>query len=113
MAMGLPVICTDHVNQRSIVKEGGIFIDMKKPGALTDALRNLDRGALAAMGKRSREIAAEHYDLTVLKQQYIERYQSIASAQVSLPKYSLKTKLASNLRNLIRQSARMIYGRAE
>ncbi len=112
MAMGLPVICTNHVNQRSIIKEG-IFIDMSKPGALTHALQKTNRDTLAAIGKRGREIAAEHYDLVVLKQRYIERYRSVASAQVSLPKYSLKTKLASNLRNLIRQSARMIYGRAE
>lgn len=112
MAMDLPVICTNHVNQRSIIKEG-IFIDMSKPGALTNALQKTNRDTLARIGKRGREIAAQHYDLVVLKQRYIERYQSIASAQVSLPKYSLKTKLASNLRNLIRQSVRMIYGRAE
>ena len=99
MAMGLPVICTNHVNQRSIVKEG-IFIDMSKPGALTNALQKTNRDTLAAIGKRSREIAAEHYDLVVLKQRYIERYRSIASAQVSLPKYSLKTKLALTIRSI-------------
>ncbi len=48
MAMGLPVICTNHVNQRSIIKEG-IFIDMSKPGALTNALQKTNRDTLAAI----------------------------------------------------------------
>lgn len=112
MAMGLPVICTNHRNQRSIVKEG-IFIDMRRTGALTDALRNINRGTLAALGQQSRKIAAQYYDLAVLKQQYIEQYRSIALVQVSLPKYSFKTKLVSNLKNAFRQSARIIYGQAE
>lgn len=112
MAMGLPVICTNHINQRSIVKEG-IFIDMKKQGALTQVLRDTDRATLAALGKRGPEIVREYYDLEVLKRQYIERYQMIASSKVTLPKYTFKKKLVSNLKNFIRQTTRLIYGRAE
>jgi glycosyltransferase involved in cell wall biosynthesis len=112
MAMGLPVICTNHVNQRSIVKEG-IFIDMSKPGALTHALQKTNRDTLAAIGKRGREVAVETYDLDVLKQQYIERYQLIASASITLPKYSLKKKIISNAKNAIKKAARIIYGHAD
>ena len=65
MAMGLPVICTNHVNQRSIVKEG-VFIDMQKPGELQKVLRDPDSAKLLALGKRGRELVAEHYDLAVL-----------------------------------------------
>lgn len=112
MAMGLPVICTNHVNQRAIVKEG-IFIDMNKPGALTNALRETDRAALAALGKRGRAIALQHYDLMMLKRQYLERYQAIISAAVSLPTFSFKKKLASNAKNAVRRAARLVFGRAE
>ncbi|OOG51169.1 glycosyltransferase family 4 protein [Polaromonas sp. C04] len=112
MAMGLPVICTNHVNQRAIVKEG-IFIDMTKPGALTQALRNTDRETLILLGKRSREIALAHYDLTVLKRQYLERYRIISNATVSLPTFSLKKKIVSNIKNAIRNAATLIFGRAE
>lgn len=102
MAMGLPVICTNHVNQRSIVKEG-IFIDMKQPGALTHVLHNLDRNTLRELGKKGREVALEYYDLAVLKRCYLEQYQTIESAQITLPTYSLKKKLASNIQNSFRQ----------
>ena len=112
MAMGLPVICTNHVNQREIVKEG-IFIDIMKPGALTHALQSTSRRDLAALGRRGREIACQHYDLDVLKRQYLERYQAIAKAPNSLPTYSFRSKLASNARNAVRQATRLIYGRAE
>lgn len=109
MAMGLPVICSNHVNQRNIVKEG-IFVDMKKPGALMAALRNADRSGLKQLGKRGREIVAEHYDLGVLRQRYVERYTLIAAAPVSLPRYSFKQKLASNLRNMTRKMVGFLGG---
>jgi glycosyltransferase involved in cell wall biosynthesis len=112
MAMGLPVICMNHVNQRSIIKEG-IFIDMRKPGALAQALRDTDRAALAALGKRGLETVRQHYDLEILKQQYIERYQIVALAKSNLPKYNLNKKLASNINNAMKQAMRLIYGRAE
>lgn len=101
MAMELPVICTNHVNQRSIVKEG-IFIDMSKRGALHDALRNTPPEALARLGKQGRKIVEEGYDLNILRKRYVERYTAIASATVSLPKYSLQTKVAAHVRNLFR-----------
>jgi len=112
MAMGLPVICTNHPNQRSIVKEG-IFIDMKKPGTLAEALRKTDRATLAAIGERGRQIAIERYDLSVLKKQYLERYQLIASTESTLQKYTLKRKLVANTQNLFRKMARLIHGQAE
>jgi 1,2-diacylglycerol 3-alpha-glucosyltransferase len=112
MAMGLPVICTSHINQRDIVKEG-IFIDIMKPGALTQALQDTSRSAFAELGKRGREIATKHYDLDVLKRLYIERYQTIAASPCSLPAYSIKNKLTTNLKNLLRQAAGLAHGRAE
>lgn len=112
MAMGLPVICTNHLNQRAIVKKG-IFIDMTEHGALTNALRDTERGDLVALGKRGREIVQEHYDLAVLKRKYLEQYQIIALTTASLPTYSLKSKVASNSINAIRRAAQLVFGRAE
>lgn len=112
MAMGLPVICTRHVNQRLIVKEG-VFVDMSRRGALTEALRSADRAELAALGRRGRAIAEREYDLRVLRRKYLEAYQRIAAAPSSLPRYSLRRKLGANLRNVVRQTLRLVHGRAE
>ena len=107
MASGLPVISTNHVNQTSIVKEG-VFIDMKTPGELTIAVNNLDPEKLAYLGKRGPEIVAENYDLTLLRQRYIERYSQISTFEPELPKYTLKTRAMSNLRNALKKSMEMI-----
>jgi 1,2-diacylglycerol 3-alpha-glucosyltransferase len=106
MAMELPVICTNHPNQRSIVREG-IFLDMQRLGALTDTLRNADRSQFLALGKRGREIVSQHYDLTLLKRRYIDQYKLIASAKVGLPSYSLKMRFTSNAKNAVRRLVRI------
>lgn len=100
MAMGLPVVCTNHANQCSIVKDG-IFIDMQQRGALTNALRVTERAALAKLGNRGRDIVKADYDLAVLRERYIAKYQSIAAAPVKMPKYSLSGKVMANLKNVL------------
>lgn len=112
MAMGLPVICTNHVNQRDIVKEG-VFIDILRPGALTSALEAKSFKEFSVLGRRSREIAIRHYDLNVLKNKYLDRYKSISASLDTLPKYSKKIMLLSNVKNAVRQIAGVVYGRAE
>lgn len=102
MAMGLPVICTNHVNQRSIVRDG-IFIDMSKSGALTAALRETDPALLASLRAKGPENAAVYYDLPLLRQRYIDEYRRIAESPTMLPSYSPRTKLAANLRNGLRR----------
>ena len=102
MAMGLPVICTNHVNQRSIVRDG-IFIDMSKSGALTAALRETDPVLLASLRAKGPENAAVYYDLPLLRQRYIDEYRRIAESPTILPSYSPRTKLAANLRNGLRR----------
>ena len=102
MAMGLPVICTNHVNQRSIVRDG-IFIDMSKSGALTAALRETDPALLASLRAKGPENAAVYYDLPLLRQRYIDEYRRIAESPTILPSYSPRTKLAANLRNGLRR----------
>lgn len=110
MAMGLPVFCTTHANQRLIVGDG-VFVDMQVPGALTAALRNTTPERRAELGRLGRARAEQHYDLRVLKQQYLDRYAAIAAAPSTLPTYSLQRKLAANLRNALRQSRQLLQGR--
>ena len=102
MAMGLPVICTNHPNQKSIVKEG-VFIDMKQTGALALVLSSNNRGTLKDFSEKGLRIVAEHYDLLVLKRQYIEHYERIAAYRPQLPTYSFGRKLIANLRNTLKQ----------
>ncbi len=107
MAMGLPVICTNHVNQQSIIKEG-IFIEIKKTGILAHTLRNIDHAVLVELSKRGPEIVCKHYDLEILKHKYIEHYQAIISAKSTLPQYSFGRKLTHNLKNTIRKTISLI-----
>jgi glycosyltransferase involved in cell wall biosynthesis len=107
--MGLPVICTEHENQRSVVQQGGLFIDMRRNGRLTELLRSPDRPHLAHLGREGRRIVEQHYDLQVLKRRYLEEYVAIAASPSTLPVYSLRRKLASNLRNAVRASARLFH----
>ena len=102
MAMGLPVFCTDHPNQRSIVREG-VFLDLKKPAALRDALAQRDPALMRQLKARGPEIVRDAYSLGRLKSAYIDQYNRITQAQVTLPVYSLRTQLRDNMRNLLRR----------
>jgi glycosyltransferase involved in cell wall biosynthesis len=67
MAIGRPVITTDAPGCRETVTDGenGFLVPVKSVGALVEAMqRFIDNPDLAAeMGKRSREIAEEKYDV--------------------------------------------------
>lgn len=100
MAAGLPVFCTDHPNQRAIVKEG-IFVDMRKPGALADALRQTDAPRLDELSRRGVEIAATHYALPLLRELYEDRYAMIADTEPALPRPSAGARLGHRLAAVI------------
>ena len=112
MAMGLPVIFSNHKNQRAIVKEV-IFIDVAKQRALTQALGDTYHATFAALSQGVKVTVRDHYDLTVFKRQYLARYESIAMAPVFLPTYSVRNKLMSNAKNVARKFAHIFYRRAE
>lgn len=109
MAMGLPVVCCDHDNQRAVVKHG-LFVDMRRPGAVSSLLTQTSRQRLAEIGRRGRLVAEQHYDLLRLKQQYLERYAQIASAACSLPTYTWKSRLRANLRNAAKRGRLLATG---
>ncbi|AUM00689.1 glycosyl transferase family 1 [Zoogloeaceae bacteirum Par-f-2] len=103
LAMGLPVFCTQHPNQRAIVQEG-VFIDMSQPGALTAALRDTPPARLAELRRLGPQIARRDYDLRVLRQRYIDEYQRIAATPGQLPAWTLRRRLGANLHNLARRA---------
>ncbi len=106
MAMGLPVVCTRHPNQRGIVQEG-VFIDMEKQGALTAVLRDTPRAEWTALGQRGLQVARQRFDWARLKEQYVERYAAIAALPTRLPRYTLATKVAANASDVWRRAARL------
>lgn len=102
MAMELPVIATDHPNQRAII-EKGVFIDMSRENSLASAVRELDAGRRAALGKQGRAVVEARYDLRKLKDQYIEFYGNVARFKVDFPPYSLRDRVRNNARSLARR----------
>lgn len=67
MAMGRPIITTDAPGCRETVMNGenGYLVPVKSVDALVDAMQRFidDPGLAAPMGKRSREIAEEKFDV--------------------------------------------------
>ncbi len=110
MAMGLPVFCADNPNQRSIVKEG-VFVDMSRAGALTAALRDTPRDRLRELGRRGRQVVEQHYDLQLLKRQYLDRYREMAEAPSSLPRYGWQTRVLLQARKVIQRLRRRVDDR--
>jgi glycosyltransferase involved in cell wall biosynthesis len=107
LAMGLPVFCTRHPNQRAIVQEG-VFVDMSQDGALTAALRDTPPARLAELRRLGPEIARRDYDLRVLRQRYLDEYRRIAATPGQLPAWTLRRRLGANLRNLARRAGRVL-----
>lgn len=109
MAMGLPVFCTNHPNQRSIVREG-VFVDMARPGALAAALRDTSPERRSELGRRGREIAVAEYDLARLRERYIEVYRRVASSPMTLPAAAPSQRLKSQLRHALQRARQRLHG---
>jgi len=107
MAMGLPVVSTNHPNQRQII-QAGVFIDMAAPGALSAALRDTPRERWDALRREGRAIAVRDYSLAALRQRYLEHYARIAAAPTQLPVDSTGRRLRAHAHNLWRQLRRSV-----
>jgi glycosyltransferase involved in cell wall biosynthesis len=107
MAMGLPVVCTHHPNQRSIVGDG-IFIDMARSGELAAVLQHTPRDSLRDLGRRGAQTAREKFDLQTLKARYLDAYARVAASPVLLPRNTLGRRLRANLRNAWTGVARVV-----
>lgn len=112
MAMGLPVICTQHPNQRAIVKQG-VFVDMARPGALAAVLTPAQRAHWPQIGRQGVAVAREHYDLQRLKRQYLAKYTEISGQAAPLPRWTLQRKVGTNLRGAWRRAVLKLQGQSE
>jgi 1,2-diacylglycerol 3-alpha-glucosyltransferase len=109
MAMGLPVVCTQHPNQQEIVQRG-VFVDMQAPGALKTALCSRSRAGWQALGAAGLAVVQQSYDLQALAAQYHKAYARIAAAAPApLPRWTgalaLRAQavgLAATLRSWVR-----------
>jgi len=107
MAMGLPVVCTQHPNQRQIVQRG-VFVDMNAPGALAVALRSPSREQWRALGAQGLEVARRDYDLRVLARQYHAAYARIAAAPATaLPQWTAAAAWRARAAALLRRVRRV------
>lgn len=111
MAMGLPVVCTEHPNQQQIVQQG-VFIDMARSGALTRALRDTDKQTWQRIGKAGRLVAEQQYGLPVLRQLYVQHYQRIANTPVELPTPGAWQRVRQHGLNLWKSARDAVRGRA-
>lgn len=108
MAMGLPVISTQHPNQRAIIQEG-IFIDMEQPGALTAAMRDTPNERFAELALRGRAVAERYYDLNKLKQCYVDQYRAISAAPAGeLPRLTMGDRIGANAANLLKRARALV-----
>lgn len=99
MAMGLPVVCTKHSNQRQLIKEG-VFLDLERKGVVAEVLAPARRQQLAVLGARGPEIVAAHYCLGALKQRYIDEYERIMGCPSTLDIYD-SMRVAKNKLNAL------------
>ncbi|WP_445006042.1 glycosyltransferase family 4 protein [Halomonas mongoliensis] len=99
MAMGRPIITTDAPGCRETVVEGenGFLVPIKSVDALAEAMqRFVDQPDLVArMGKQSRAIAEEKYDVHKVNAVMLEAMGIAYSAEKGSPKKN-KTSLHSN-----------------
>lgn len=101
MAMGLPVVCTEHPNQQQLVKEG-VFLNLKRNGVLAAALSPENRAGLAALRTRGPTIVAANYSIGMLKRRYVDEYSRIASSEPMLDSYSGWLIIKNKMRAIFR-----------
>lgn len=79
MSMGLPVIAHDHLNQKWIIGEGGLKVNMEKEGELASTIDSLmkNKDITDNIGKKARKRAEKTFSWEVLIPKYIEMYKKV------------------------------------
>jgi glycosyltransferase involved in cell wall biosynthesis len=79
MCSGLPVLMHDNEHFRWLAGHHSCHVDMEKPGALAERLRQLsaDGEGTRRLGESLREQACQRFDWSNLKKDYIDMYSRI------------------------------------
>jgi 1,2-diacylglycerol 3-alpha-glucosyltransferase len=79
MASGLPVIVHDYPNQKWIIGEGGLKVNMEKDGELASTISSLmkNKDETDNLGKKARKRAEKTFSWDVLIPKYIEMYKKV------------------------------------
>jgi 1,2-diacylglycerol 3-alpha-glucosyltransferase len=101
MAMGLPVFCTDHPNQQSIVGDG-VFVNMSRPGALAAALQASTAEQRVQLGAKGRARATALFELDRLAERYVAEYTRMMQTPVRMPTLSRSRGLLAHLKSAAR-----------
>lgn len=112
MAAGLPVFCTNHPNQRSIVGDG-VFLDMARPGSLRQAVAGRDAAHLRELGRKGRLRVEAEFDQSRLAERYTHEYERLASSPSTLPRYGWRLAArarASGLGRRLRRTWQEVTG---
>lgn len=85
MAMARPVIVTDVPGCRETVVQGrnGLIVPVRDPAALADAMSRLieEPGRLAEMGRESRRLAEERFDVVAVNRTIVEAMGLVPTTQ--------------------------------
>ncbi|MBD2101127.1 glycosyltransferase [Leptolyngbya sp. FACHB-261] len=88
MALGLPVLSTEHSGIPELVKHGhsGFLVPERDVDALVDKLELLiaNADAWASMGKSGREYVEQYYDIHKLNNQLAETYEQLLAETVGM-----------------------------
>ncbi len=78
-AAGVPVVCHNSPHFQWILGDGGVYVDMAAPGALSSTLRELiaKKELLLRQGELGRERADKCFSWRVLIPRYLEMYEAV------------------------------------
>jgi glycosyltransferase involved in cell wall biosynthesis len=101
MASGLPIIATNHDNQKWIMKGSSLLIDMKKEGLLASKIKLVKNNKVlrAFLSKKGLE-RVKYFSQDSIKKKYIELYKKVAKVKFKKKPYSFTDKIKNNLKFL-------------
>ncbi|MBW2998951.1 glycosyltransferase family 4 protein, partial [Candidatus Woesearchaeota archaeon] len=98
MASGVPIIATNHENQKWIMKDSSILIDMKKNNLLSKTIAKIinDDKLLSNLSKKGLK-RVQYFSRESIKNKYIKMYKKIFSVKFKRKKYTFKDKIINNI----------------
>ncbi len=104
MACKLPIISTNHKNQKWIMGDSAVLINMKKEGLLAEKIKLLMKNPLLReqlAEKGYKEV--KKFSANNIKKEYVQMYKKILKHKIVKEKYGLKNKIKKNVENLFKK----------